>query len=135
MPLSARSLASPCSYRTPAVDSLPGCCSCGVPVDGANGESNNVSSLRHLRGEPEASRKTTEEGQKKMRELTVPQNWARQCGHCPTMRRTAELQGTSPWSWQRFLAGMMTVVVCLYAGGELLCMIICVYALRLEMLD
>ena len=37
---------------------------------------------------------------------TVPQNSRKQCGHLPTIRRTAWLQGVSDWSWQRFLAGM-----------------------------
>ena len=38
---------------------------------------------------------------------TVPQNSERQCGHCPTRRRAAELQRASEsWNWQRFLAGM-----------------------------
>ena len=40
------------------------------------------------------------------RERTVPQNSRKQCGHLPTIRRTAWLQGVSDWSWQRFLAGM-----------------------------
>jgi hypothetical protein len=39
----------------------------------------------------------------------APQNSDRQCGHWPTMRRTAELQGVSAWSWQRFLGAMVWI--------------------------
>lgn len=48
-------------------------------------------------------------GQSKIRRRrTVPQNSERQCGHCPTRRRAAELQRASAsWNWQRFLAGMV----------------------------
>lgn len=38
----------------------------------------------------------------------MPQNSERQCGHCPTRRRAAELQRASAsWNWQRFLAGIV----------------------------
>lgn len=40
---------------------------------------------------------------------TAPQNSTRQWGHWPTMRRTAELQGVSAWSWQRFLMAIVSV--------------------------
>lgn len=43
--------------------------------------------------------------------LTVPQNWFRQCGHCPTIRRAAELHWVSAVNWQRFLAGIMRCAV------------------------
>ena len=41
--------------------------------------------------------------------LTDPQNWRRQCGHSPTMRKAAELHCESEpmWNWQRFLAGIL----------------------------
>lgn len=42
-----------------------------------------------------------------MSRRTVPQNDAWQWGHEPTRRRTAELQGDGPLSWQRRLAGMI----------------------------
>lgn len=49
---------------------------------------------------------------------TVPQNSERQCGHCPTRRRAAELQRESDsWNWQRFLAGMVGWVLCNLKGG------------------
>ena len=51
-------------------------------------------------------------GLRKFEGRTDAQNSALQCGHWPTMRRTAELQRVSPWSWQRFLAGMIVMRSC-----------------------
>jgi hypothetical protein len=52
--------------------------------------------------------------------LTSPQNWDLQCGHWPTIRSAAELQGVSDWSWQRFLAGMADVCIGLGKAGYML---------------
>lgn len=88
--LSAHSPTSTCSGRMPAGGSLPSWNSYDVQEVYAI-----IRSDEHYFGPSKSV-------------LTEPQNWTLQCGHCPTMRKAAELHWStvSIWNWQRFLAGM-----------------------------
>src|ERR1700733_4325098 len=80
----ARSPASPYSGQKLAVGNPPSYCKHGVLEDDAGVEKSGISNqFMMLRCQ---------------KVLTAPQNSARQCGHWPTMRTTAELHWVSDWN-------------------------------------